>query len=295
MNKTLKGYMMLLTACFMFGITFPIGKGILESYSVSAYMGLRYGFAAIIMTVIFFKKLKFNDFDAIKKAGILSCVIGLATISEITGLKSIMAMESGLYGSLNVIFIPIMALIFLKEKSSIIKVVSLLISFSGILLINYNGGSLSFSTGAILTILSAAVYAFNVIVMKKILKEDDNIVNISTIQFYIMTLGYMALSFFNGTLNVTSGGLKSLVIIAMLSVFAQVIGYPLFVGAQKYLKPIETSVLSTSTPVFAMILSFLIIGETMGIKSIIGSVLIIAGVLVSNVEFKKKKVGVLNG
>lgn len=65
------------------------------------------------------------------------------------------------------------------------------------------------------------------------------------------------------------------------------LAYALYFGSMKYLKAQSIAVLSYIDPVFALILSSLVLSEKMSAFGILGAVLIIGSALISEISLKK--------
>ena len=56
--------------------------------------------------------------------------------------------------------------------------------------------------------------------------------------------------------------------------------------AQKYTSPTHTALIFTGEPVFAGIFGYVFIHEVLGVKGIVGGILILAGMLLSEIDIK---------
>ena len=75
--------------------------------------------------------------------------------------------------------------------------------------------------------------------------------------------------------------------IMALSVLCSVVGFIGQAVAQKHTTPTHTGLIFSLEPVFAALFAFVFIGETLSAKGYIGAILILLGVLVAQINFKK--------
>jgi drug/metabolite transporter (DMT)-like permease len=67
--------------------------------------------------------------------------------------------------------------------------------------------------------------------------------------------------------------------IAVCAVFATAVAFSLQLWAQQFTTPSHAAIIFTLEPVFAVITSYLVLGERLGLRSIAGAVLVLAGIL----------------
>jgi drug/metabolite transporter (DMT)-like permease len=69
--------------------------------------------------------------------------------------------------------------------------------------------------------------------------------------------------------------------ILICAVFATAVAFSIQLWAQKFTSPSHAAILFTLEPVFAVITSYLFIGERLGQRAILGAVFVLAGILVA--------------
>jgi len=65
------------------------------------------------------------------------------------------------------------------------------------------------------------------------------------------------------------------------AIFATAVAFPVQAWAQQFLPPTHAALVFALEPVFAWVTSYVVLGERLGVRASIGAVLIMAGVLVS--------------
>jgi len=181
------------------------------------------------------------------------------------------------------IFVSILGIVFLKEKVSRKQILLLFTAFIG-LIIAYSGKSFSFEDkdfiGMVAAILASIGYAITVVVFK----SESNNYHRNEIIFYQNLAGiFVFLPFFIGNYPVAELGH-----IGIGFVYATLIGigvYSLFFYGLKHLKAATASSMMYLEVVSALLISTLLLKESLSISMIVGGTLIlISSFLLTNLN-----------
>jgi len=180
----------------------------------------------------------------------------------------------------------IASLIFRIESLTFKKVISCIIGFLGIIIMNLDGLSLNISPlGDGLVVLSVISYSFSVIMTKLFTQDEDPIV----LSGYQMALGGTVMLVlgvvFNGKINF----LGMLPIIGILSALYAV-SYSLWTVLLKSNPASSVTIHSFTTPVFGVIFSAFLLEEQGGVAPlnlILALILVCAGILLWGLGDKK--------
>lgn len=137
---------------------------------------------------------------------------------------------------------------------------------------------------------AAALYATVVILNKRIHVDDaidKTIVQLITAAAVMMP--YLALSG-RGQMEFDSIGTTTVIMVLIVGIIHTGIAYALYFGSMENLKAQSVAVLSYLDPVFALILSAVILGERMTVFGIIGAVLIIGSAIISETGNKEENI-----
>jgi len=205
--------------------------------------------------------------------GILLTSIGLA--GEKSGLSAIVTYTQPL-------FVFCMAVPFLNEKARISKILGILIGFLGVVVISIRERMLLDGlTGSILfLLLGAFLWAVSTVYYKKFLSHvEPIIVNVFQMSFGAGLLGLITM--FSEELGFPASA-DYLMMILYASIAASAIAFTLWIHL---LREEEATVLSSSSlivPMVALFFGWLLLGETVELRSLIGAVLVISGVYLVN-------------
>lgn len=278
-----------ITAMLIFGTIGLFVKNIeLSSSEIALTRGFIGGVTLILATIFLKKKI---SFEAIKNNLYLLIFSGLAV-----GLNWIFLFQGYKYTSISnatlsyyfaPVFVTILAPFILKEKLTLSKFLCVLMALVGMFCIvgvdGINGGS--DLIGIAYGLLAAGFYA-SVILMNKFLKGIDSI-EITVIQLISATITLLPYVLYVEGLGILSVSSVSIPYILILGIVHTGIAYLLYFSSLQGLKGQTIAVLSYIDPVFAIIISAVILKEQLGFLQIIGGVLILGSSFLS--EFLNRK------
>lgn len=297
MHKTIVVWIGAMICCALWGSAFPFIKIGYRLFDVSSdatgtqilFAGLRFTLAGILTVIlgsIISKKVLLPKKDSVFKIFKLSL---LQTVGQYIffyiGLANTSGVKASIIGGLNVfIAIFVAGLIFHQEKITSKKVIGSLIGFVGVILVNLDGSSVDASfkilgEGAI--ILSTVASAFSSVFIKSYSK-DENPVVLSGYQFAVGGMIMIMVGvLMGGNLNtVSTKGICVLIYLATVSAVA----YSLWGILLKYNSVSKVAVFGFMNPVFGVILSALLLGETntLGMTCFVSLLLVSLGIYIVN-------------
>lgn len=185
---------------------------------------------------------------------------------------------------------PIVAFIFLKEKIDKYLVSGVLLSFFGIIYMLVNPDlSLNASSKGIalifLAVFSAVAYTFFI----RKLAHKYKAITILTLQNIIGAIYFLPifLIFDVKELMVSHFSLNAILAIVQLAIFASSIAFLLFIIVVAKLGMIKANIFTNLIPVFTAIFAYFIIGEMITLQKAIGIILVITGILISQIPAVK--------
>ncbi|MED3564008.1 DMT family transporter, partial [Bacillus xiapuensis] len=152
MKTQLRADLMLLLITFFWGSSIlltKIGLQYMQEYNLIA---LRFFIAFLISGIVFFKHLLKMNVQTLKYAFILACILFFVYVFATFGTKYTSISNAGFLMSLAVIFIPIISIIFLKQRpeKKVISAIALALVGIGLLTLN---NQFSIGYGDVLCIL----------------------------------------------------------------------------------------------------------------------------------------------
>ncbi len=286
--------------CLLWGSAFPcikLGYQLFEipsgdSTAQILFAGIRFALAGVLVilagSALQGKILKPSK-EAIPKVFKL-CLLQtvLQYVFFYIGLAHTTGVKGSIVNAVNVFFtILVSCLLFRLEKLNSQKLIGCIIGFAGVVIVNLGGEfdmNFNFLGDGFLTI-SAFAYALSSVFIK-IYGRDENPVMLSGYQFTVGGLIMVIAGFFmGGRIHVvTAQGLLLLLYMAFISAGA----YTLWSLLLKHNPVSKVAVFGFCTPVFGVLLSAIILGESTSfqLKTLIALAFVCIGIIIVN--YKKK-------
>ncbi len=259
----------LLVLTFFWGLTFPVQKNILtENVSPFVYNAVRFWIATVLSFIFF----RIGDF---KYGAILGIVLSIAYATQTWGLTLTTSTKSGFITSLYIVLIPIFSFLIEREKPKKIHLLGFFAALIGNYLLTDNLQGFNF--GDFLTAICALMYAIHVVFVTDFSKKVEY-TKLLTPQFLTVAIVNSFLGI-NGSWNI---GLPAVGVALWTAVTATILALIIQLKYQKVVGSNTAGLIFVGEPLFAMILSMLILGDTLNTKQIWGIVIIILSLLSAN-------------
>ncbi|MSN96258.1 DMT family transporter [Campylobacter sp. FMV-PI01] len=292
MSKILVAKFSLIIVAMSWGATFlPIQK-MLKYINVPSFLFFRFLIAGSLLLIFALKFRAKFDKNSIKFGAILGIFMFFDFIFQTYALNYTFSSTVAFIIGLNVVIVPFLLF---KTFLNLNSILSAIFAFFGLFLLSGAKG-FSIGFGEFLSLISAFAYAFHVIFTGKFAKKTD-ILPLLISQFFTMSLFCFIYALFfaeptNGAFNLIGGfeiwlSLNFVYIIIFTSFFATVVAFFVQTKAQIYLNPTQTSLILTLEPVAAGFIGYFIGGENLNLTQILGSVLIIFAILMSELNLIK--------
>lgn len=294
-KKEIKGHLFAFITIFIWGTTFISTKILLTVLSPIEILFLRFTIGFLVLFAVHPHIFKFNG----KKEELYFAAAGLCGVTlyyllENIALTYTFASNVGVIISISPFFTAIFAHWFLDgEKLRLQFFIGFFVAVMGIFLISFNGTSnLRLNPmGDILAILASVVWAAYSILTKKIGEFHYNIIQ-STRRTFFYGLIFMipALFIFGFELNISQLMQPiNLFNILLLGLGASALCFVTWNSAVKKLGAVKTSVYIYIVPVITVITSVIVLHENITGISVLGIVLTLAGLVISERKISVKK------
>ena len=221
-------------------------------------------------------------------------VIGFALYQLLTfsALSRIPASMNAVLVATNIIMIAPLASLFLKEKIGWGRAVAILTAFGGVVLVTFNQGFAAQAgidlAGCLFSLLAALSFAVYTVLGKSVVSRNDPLIVTALALFagaVLLSAFTAATVGFGGTAR--ADGLTWLFMI-LLGVTMIGFAYPAWFACLKLLPASRVSIFIYVTPVFAVVLSFLILNERFSWLFYLGGALVLGSVVLSTAALQRK-------
>jgi drug/metabolite transporter (DMT)-like permease len=244
---------------------------------------LRFLVASLIMLSVLLLTKNFNfNFNKKRLILFLGVVNGLAYLLQYVGMVFTTASKSSLFINLSAVWVALLSPMVLKERLGGKRVVGVMVSLVGVLLMTTNLDFSSLSEGAVmgdlLVIGAGVVWAFFMVYNKPLVKESGNMAQSMT-WLLLCTLLPLLLpaSFSAGTF--VSLPLDAWLAILYTAIFCWVIPYYLWLKGLKHISAVTSSVVLLTEVIVAVAIATLVLGEVLTVVSGVGAFFIVIAIL----------------
>ena len=214
-------------------------------------------------------------------------------IADNQGLTLVSATVGSVIISTIPVFVTIGAWIIYREKLRKINYLGIVISFIGVLIFILNkNGTLMYSLKGLLLMFFGVLTAvgYNLTLNRLVGKYNPIfIVNMQKIIGVILFLPVF-LIFDLGELKNTTFSYGNIIPVIELSVFASCGAFILFAFSVQKLGITRPSIFSNCIPVFTALFSFIILGDRLTLQSMAGMLIVIAGLVMSQINGHRKNI-----
>jgi len=271
----------LVIVAIIWGSGFVASAVSLEYYSPYQILAARFLIGAVILCIVFYKKLHLLSKSALGKGVILGIFLYIAFALQTVGLQFTTPSKNAFLTSVNVVIVPFIAFVLYKRRIDIYETFGAVIALIGVAVL-----SLQLSTeinfGDMLTLICAVAFAFHIFYTSKFVKEEDpfllTIIQMST----AAVIGFVVVLFKGETtFSVETEGLTMLL---YLGIFSTTIAFLLQTVAQKFITETKAAIILSTESFWGMAFSIVILSEVLTTRMIIGAILILAAIMLSETK-----------
>lgn len=272
---------------FIWGGSFITVQYGLNFSSPVLFVGFRFAAAAIAVSLISLKYLKNFTFQEIFAGFIIGSVIAIGYGTQTIGLKTITSSESAFLTALYVPLVPILMWIFFKIRPHIMMWLGITCAFLGLILLTGNGfNTLQLKFGQIITLLGAIAIALEIIFIGYFASKV-NIRRVTVLQLIFASLMCFLIAPIIGETTLPTFDWHLIFIIIGLGIASA--GIQLVMNwAQQYVESSQAAIIYAAEPIWAALIGRLA-GERLPLLTIIGGILIVFGVIISELKPKLLK------
>lgn len=252
------------------------------------------GGVALIPVILFFNSRKTQEQRETERANRKTLVIGgiccgialgVASLFQQVGIQYTTVGKAGFITALYIVIVPILGIFFHKKVG--LKVwVSVVIAIVGLYLLCMTG-SFTLQWGDFLILICALCFSCHILVIDHFSPKVDG-VQMSCIQFFTAAvLSTVAMLFVEGVPTVQDV-LLSWIPVLYCGVMSSGVAYTLQIIGQKGVNPTIASLVLSLESVIAVLAGWVILGQNMSSREILGCVLMFGAIILAQLPDKKK-------
>jgi len=285
MNSQLKADIALFLVTVVWGISFLLTKNSLDFLETYNFLAVRFILAFFVAFFIFFRKFKDMDKKTLIYGILVGFVLYINYAFQTVGLNYTTVSKSAFITGINVVLVPIFSTLIIKKIPEKKVIFSTIMAFVGLGLLTIKGEINEVNIGDVYTLISAVGFALYIILIGKYTKDVESVV-FASIQ--IGVVGFLSLiTSFVVENPVLPAEFETWANIIFLSVLCTTGAFVVQNVAQRYTSPSHTALIFTGEPVFAAFFGYIVLGEMLSFRGTVGAFLILTGMLLVEVNFKK--------
>lgn len=280
------GNLLMLLAAAIWGFAFVAQRVGMDYVGPFTYNGVRFllGGLSLLPLIFYFGRVGGYDqpstFQETLLPGILTgTVLFIAVSLQQLGLLYTTAGKAAFITGLYLVLVPILGL-FLKHRTGIATWMGCVLGLIGLYFLCIRESS-SLQLGDLLVLIGAFFWAVHIHVIGHFNRLSA--VRLSCIQFLTCSMLGLIVAVFNETINWASL-LQAALPILYGGLCSVGIAYTLQVVGQKFASPAHAAIILSMEAVFGVLGGYLLLGEHMGLQEIVGCLLMLTGMLVSQLR-----------
>lgn len=261
----------------IWGSTFVVTKDATEGFALLSFLTWRFGIAAVVLTLLALPAWRRTPAVTVRRGAVVGLYLGAGFIAQTWGLQLTSAAVSGFITGLMVVLTPLVALVVYREPVPGRAWIGVGVATLGLALLALQG--LSLSPGALLTLLGAIFFAFQIASLATWAEPADALV-LTAVQVLV------AASMCAVAALVVEGGVatpqsrEEWTAVLYLALVATSVGFLVQTWSQAHLTATRAAVVMTLEPVFAAVIAVLVAGEQLGLRELLGGALVIAAMAI---------------
>ena len=279
----------LIFVTIIWGFAFVVVKNSLDYVPPLYMMAFRFTIASVVLALLFLPKFKHLDKSTFFHGMILGIFLFAAYAFQTVGLQFTTAGKNAFLTTTYVMMVPFLNWFFHKSKPSWNCVLAAIIALAGIGLLSLQG-DFSMNRGDVLTIICGFFFAVHIIFISRYTQTQDPVL-LTILQLAFSALFSWIFAPFTDGCFPLQETFRADVIVSMLylGLFSTLLCFLLQNVCQKYLRASTTSLLLSFESVFGVIFSIIFLKEILTAKMIVGCVLIFFALVLSEIDWKQKK------
>lgn len=275
------GELGLTIVAIIWGSGFVASAVSLEHYTPYQILAIRFLVGVILLSLVFFKKLKRIKKSTIIKGSIIGIFLYVAFALQTVGLVYTTPSKNAFLTAVNVVIVPFIAFFIYKRRMDKFEWLGAFLAITGIGVLSLKL-SAGVNIGDLLTLLCAVGFAFHIFYTAQFVKDEDPVL-LTVIQMVVATiLGFIVVIFKGETSFSTE--FEGVSNVLYLGVFSTTIAFLLQTLAQKYTTETNAAIILSTEALWGTIFSVIILSEILTVKMIIGAALILCAIIISETK-----------
>ncbi len=284
LSKHARADLALILITFIWGSTFAIVKQSLEYVSPVLFVALRFWVAAAIAAVLLRSQIPQISGAALRRGLLLAGMLLGGFIFQTIGLRHTSPSDSAFITNLSVLLVPLLGFLIFRHRPRKQTVAGILLATLGLFFLLAQKAVVKMGSGEGLTLICAVMFAFQILFLGRFVSASDYR------QLMVVQLAgtAAACTLITPVLETPFIVWNSTVALNLLVTGVLATAFALIVQAwaQRYTSANHVALILSLEPFFAALFAFWLLGQILTAKEWFGGMLILTGILVSELQIK---------
>jgi drug/metabolite transporter (DMT)-like permease len=293
LKKSIYADLCLLIVAIIWGSGFIVTKNALDSFTPHYLNGIRFIISFLVLSTVFHKKMFKISKEELKAGVIIGLFLFGGFATQTVALQYTTASKSAFLTGTNVVIVPFLVWIVSRKFPGIKPLIGATLTMIGVGFLTFDGSLNSMSTGDILTLICAILFAAHICSIGHFASKVDPYVE-ATLQIGVTGIISLIIGIFTEPMPVfNSSAVPGILYLALVST---TLAFLIQNVAQRYTTSTHTAIILALESVFGTIFSVIFLNEILNKFMIIGCGIIFIAIIVTEVDFSqiinKKAIGV---
>ena len=285
MSRSVKAHLLLVLMTLIWGSTFVLIKAALADSSPLVLNAVRMSLAAVLLAFWYRRDLTRMTRPALYMGSVVGIFLYLGYAFQTSGLKLTTPSKSAFLTGVSTVLVPLIMLALWRTRIHAWRAVGIALALTGLFLMTVPAGRQNLvdfanvNRGDVLSFFCAIAFAFHIVFIGRASRRFP-FEQIAVLQISVAAL-LMALSapFLEQPHFRPTGTVITCVLVT--GILGTALAFTVQAWAQQFTPATHAALIFTLEPVFAWLTSFIYMKERLGLRAGTGALLILAGVLVS--------------
>lgn len=285
--RRLKADLALVVVTFIWGSTFVVIKGALADASPLVFILLRFAIATPLLLALFGRQTELWKPGLARAGSVIGLLLWAGFIFQTVGLQYTTPAKSAFITALSVVLVPVVVVAVFRQRLRLWVVAGVGTATLGLYFLAVPAGKLALARGDLTTLVCALAFAGHIVAVGHYAPRYG---------FAPLAVWQVGVALALSALAVPLAGPTGLeqptlewsgrlaLALGVTGVLATALAFSVQTWAQQYTSATHTALIYSLEPVFAALTSYLVVGETLRARGLVGAGLILAGVVLAELR-----------
>ncbi len=282
---TADGLLLMVTA--IWGGTFVMVKGAVSAYPVYQFLAIRFTLATAVLTMVAGGRLRRLGWRGLGAGALIGLLLFAGYALQTVGLQYTSASKAGLITGLSVVMVPVLQSLVIRQKPVVSAWIGVILATLGMVLLTLSSGAgLAPSRGDLIVLGCALAFALHLIAVSIFAPHMDALA-LTLVQVLVVALLSLGMGLTEGPWLPPTGDVWFAA--TFTGLLATAVAFGVQNSVQRFTTPTHTALIFAAEPAFAALFGVFLAGETLAARGLIGGLLILAGMVVSELPWRHRR------